>query len=93
MISGEYFRQILSVLPRSHRAGTVADSLKRSDLCPIMKVFRLEQNMHVKRMASHDGACAAAYENGLDCRTLAMVAAMEAAMIQTGLERFQLPST
>jgi len=62
MVFGGDFRQILPVVPGSNRAGTVAASLKRSDLWPIMKVFHLGENMRVKRMATQDSARAATYE-------------------------------
>eukprot|EP00955_Chlamydomonas_euryale_P031405 330017-Chlamydomonas_euryale.AAC.1 len=53
----------LPVLPAgSNRAGTVAATLKSSDLWPIMKVFRLEQNMRVKYMATQDSARAATHQ-------------------------------
>eukprot|EP00955_Chlamydomonas_euryale_P013952 150854-Chlamydomonas_euryale.AAC.1 len=62
MVLGGDFRQILPVMPGSNRAGTVAASLNRSDLWPIMKVFHAKENVRVKRMATQDSACAATYE-------------------------------
>eukprot|EP00955_Chlamydomonas_euryale_P082946 363784-Chlamydomonas_euryale.AAC.16 len=58
---GGDFRQILPVVLGSNHAGTVAASLKRSELWPIMKVFRLKGSMRVKRMATQDSARAVTY--------------------------------
>eukprot|EP00955_Chlamydomonas_euryale_P008472 90191-Chlamydomonas_euryale.AAC.1 len=62
MVFGGDFRHILPVVPESNRAGTVAASLKRSELWSKMEVFKLTENMRVKKMADLDTGRAHVYE-------------------------------